>query len=270
MPAHIDIVKEDLRQLQMQKREAECAALSRGTTLLPEVRAAFEEKLRVAEARVVTAETVLAAGQEVQDLLQRRGPKRSHQEREEGHQARTLPQVDLPSLAASGPAHQQRGDTMANSASSGEGAEAQLQWHLAAAVVAPLAIGDNVADVSAQPAAQVTLEIDRTPTAMHEDLDEHMDDTRSQHGRRTLSETARQGDATRMRTATRRRSTSADRTKCERRRGPQPEGGANDSREGRRRERTPRGNAVLDGNVREHLRDYRRECRESGTDIVLG
>ncbi len=94
MPSHFDVVTMDLERLRKQRQEAVDAARARGATLLPETESIFEEKLRVAEARVVSAEALNKAAEEVQDMLQRRGPERTHQQREEVEQvARQSPGV---------------------------------------------------------------------------------------------------------------------------------------------------------------------------------
>ncbi len=82
MPAHIDVVTMDLQRLRKQKQEAVDAARARGAVLLPETEAIFEEKLRVAEERVTTAEALNKAAEEVQGILQRRGPKPAHHQRD--------------------------------------------------------------------------------------------------------------------------------------------------------------------------------------------
>ncbi len=69
MPAHIDIVRSDLRILQEQFDHAQREARGRGCELLPSVLASFQEKLQVAESRVAAAEQVLQAQCEVEAFL---------------------------------------------------------------------------------------------------------------------------------------------------------------------------------------------------------
>ncbi len=123
MPSHFDVVNMDLDRLRKQKQEAVEAARARGATMLPETEAIFEEKLRVAEARVASAEALNKAAEEVQDILQRRGPKRTHRQREEDEQmARQSPHVVSPPLSVSAqaqPPHSRPG-------SSGDGEAAEV------------------------------------------------------------------------------------------------------------------------------------------------
>ncbi len=105
MPAHIDVVQADLQRLRSQFEEAQQAARDRGNELLPAIYMAFQEKLRVAEARVAAASQVLEAQSEVENLLRRRAQKRPFQQRDDDTAAaRSLPTVDLPPLVQSTPA----------------------------------------------------------------------------------------------------------------------------------------------------------------------
>ncbi len=95
MPAHIDVVTMDLQRLRKQRQEAVEAARARGTVLLPETEAIFDEKLRVAEERVIAAEALNKAAEEVQDILQRRGHNpEEHQRAVDGPTSSRAPQPD--------------------------------------------------------------------------------------------------------------------------------------------------------------------------------
>ncbi len=236
MPAHIDVVTTDLQRLRKQKQKAVDAARARGAELLPETEAIFEEKLRVAEARVTAAEALNKAAEEVQGILQRRGPKRPHHQ---GDEAERSPMQ----ASHSAPAHSAAPTTSPSSqgqpgSSQGAAMVGALVPHRSADAELDAALADGAVDIVVKGLESARAEKER----------------RRSGGVRPRSESARRDeeDGGRVRRRGRFRSLDGRGQRTQR-------DLSNDSRNreeggGRRRERSRRGRMGAEGRARERTR----------------
>ncbi len=236
MPSHMDVVTMDLERLRKQKQEAVDAARARGATLLPETEAIFEEKLRVAEARVVSAEALNKAAEEVQDILQRRGPKRTHQQREEAEQStRQVSHVVLPQFTAPSPSC----PLQARPGSSGDGVAAEAVVPIrSASRDLDAALADGALDIVRKSLEHARFEKEEGRIG----------------GERPRSEGRRRDDREGGKSARRGRGRSLD-GREQRSRGCSHDGGRDqERRSARQQERSQRGRLGAEGRARERVR----------------